>query len=50
MAKMLHMRPESLSRVITKLNKEGLITLSTKECEVNDRGKLFKELPEVSNY
>ena len=50
MAKMLHMRPESLSRVITKLNKEGLITISTKECEVNDRDRLFKELPEVRNY
>jgi len=49
-AKILHMRPESLSRVITKLNKEGLITLTPKECEVNDKNKLFKELPEISKY
>jgi CRP-like cAMP-binding protein len=49
-ARILHMRPESLSRVVTKLNKEGLITLTTKECQVNDKNKLFNELPEISKY
>ncbi|HIE49339.1 MAG TPA: Crp/Fnr family transcriptional regulator [Gammaproteobacteria bacterium] len=41
-AKLLQMRPESLSRVITKLNKEGLINFVNKECIVNNKKRLFE--------
>ncbi|MDG2061295.1 MAG: Crp/Fnr family transcriptional regulator [SAR86 cluster bacterium] len=41
-AKLLQMRPESLSRVITKLNKEGLVNFGNKECTINDKKTLFQ--------
>ncbi len=45
-AKMLQMRPESLSRAIKKLNEEGNIYFNNKYCEVKNRNQLFHDLPD----
>lgn len=45
-ARMLQMRPESLSRTIKKLNSEGDIFFTNKSCKVRDSNKLFYGLPE----
>ncbi len=43
-AKMLRMRPESLSRLIKELNKGDLIQISNKKCLVKDRDLLLAQI------